>query len=1013
MRLPFPPRLSCLLACGLLLAMAAIPATGATPATAAALPGSQERGFPLIQAYDPALPEADTQNFAIARDPRGFVYVGNGGGVLIYDGAWWRLIPIGKAKSVFSLASDARGRIGVGGVDELGLLMPDDGGTLRYVSLVGHLPAGQRAFGQVFRTTATDKGFAFLTARWLLLWDGSRMTTVATFPGDRPYAAIFPVDDAIVAWTRAGISRLVGTRLEPVPGGEVFRGRRVDLILPANGGLLVSVRGEGLFLFTDGQARPFATAASRWTAEKRLYEGVRLADGRWALGSILGGVLLLRADGTVDQVIDTSVGLADNFVNGAMVDREGSLWLALNNGLARIEVASPLSVIDHRAGLEGSVYAVTRHLGKLWAATAAGLFTTATPGGTERAAGDPKAPEWGLPVRLRAVPGPPPSVWSLLSVDQDLLVGTAYGPYLVRGATARALTGVGQTTVYVLTRSRRDPDRVWLGTSDGLGALRREAAGWRFEGMVPGMTQEIRSIEEGENGVLWCTAELDGLWRVELDSGTVERPARLRHISGDVARLNRIGGRIVATTGEKVLRLDEAKGQLVDDPSFAGMRGKASLVAEDAAGNVWMDSHPPAVALRQGSGWAAKARSLVEVPGHAVLAIVTEPDGVVWLGGDDGLYRYAGISHTQAPALPAPPLAQVTSSGDKLLFGGAPGVTPKAVDLPPYLRRLRIEFAPLSFRAGLRFQTRLEPIDAGWSGPTAEPFAELTRLPPGQYTFHVRTSAPNGEVGPATSWPFRVLAPWYQTRWAIAGWIALALAALTGYARLRSRALRQRAARLEARVAEQTVELRHTVEELQHAHAGLAAANARLEELSLRDELTGLANRRHLRQVLEAEWDRAHRLGAPLAFVLLDLDFFKLLNDTRGHREGDRCLQTIALHLSEALKRPGDLAARYGGEELAVLLPYTDLTGALQVAEQLRDGIERLAIPHTAVPLGHVTASFGVAAVIPAPGQEPEILVEAADLALYRAKTAGRNRVRAAGAEETGEHTVGWAAATR
>jgi diguanylate cyclase (GGDEF)-like protein len=799
-----------------------------------------------------------------------------------------------------------------------------------------------------------------------------------------------------------------------VPGGELFRDRRADVILPAEGGLLVSVRGVGLFLLKDGKAQPFAAAASRWTAEKRLLDGVRLADGRWALGSVLGGVLLLRADGTVDQVIDTSVGLTDNFVNSAMVDREGSLWLALNNGLARIEVASPLSVIDRRAGLEGSVYTVTRHLGKLWAGTAAGLFTTATPGGAERAVDDPKVPEWGLPVRMRAVPGPPPSVWSLLSVDQDLLVGTAYGPYLIRGNTAQELAGIGQKTVYVLARSRRDPDRVWLGTSEGLGALRREAAGWRFEGFVAGSTYEVRSIEEGENGVVWCTTELHGVWRVELDAGDVGKPARWRQIAaGDSVRLNRIGGRILAATGEKVLRLDEAKGQLADDPGLAGMRGTFTNLAEDAAGNVWMTSRPPAVVLRQGSGWAAKPRSLVEVPGHAPNTIATEANGVIWLCGDDGLYRYAGTFHDQASALPAPPLAQVTSSGDRLLFGGAPGVTPKAVDLPPYLRRLRIEFAPLSFRAGLRFQTRLEPIDAGWSDPTAEPFAELTRLPAGQYTFHVRTSGPNGEVGPPTSWSFRVLAPWYQTPWAIAGWIALALAALTGYARLRSRALRQRAVRLEARVAEQTVELRHTVEELQHAHAGLAAANARLEELSLRDELTGLANRRHLRQVLEAEWDRAHRLGAPLAFVLLDLDFFKLLNDTRGHREGDRCLQAVAFHLAESLKRPGDLAARYGGEELAVLLPYTDLTGALQVAEQLRDGIERLAIPHTAVPLGHVTASFGVAAVIPAPGQEPEILVEAADLALYRAKTAGRNRVRAAGAEETGEHTIGWAAATR
>ena len=192
-----------------------------------------------------------------------------------------------------------------------------------------------------------------MTSRWLLLWDGARVTTVATFPGDRPYAALFAAGAESYVWSRAGISRLQGARLEPVPGGEAFRGRRVDQILPADGGLLVSVRGEGLFLLRDGKAEPFAPEASRWTAAKRILEGLRLADGRWALGSVLGGLLLLRPDGTVDQVIDTAAGLPDDFVTGLVTDREGALWLSLNNGLARVEVASPLSVLDRRTGLQG------------------------------------------------------------------------------------------------------------------------------------------------------------------------------------------------------------------------------------------------------------------------------------------------------------------------------------------------------------------------------------------------------------------------------------------------------------------------------------------------------------------------------------------------------------------------------------------------------------------------------------------------------------------------------------
>ncbi len=971
MRLCSSPRLRCVLF-GLLLLAASLPV------------GASERGFPLIQTYDPGLAEANTQSFDVAADSQGLLYVGNGGGVLIHDGAWWRILPIGKAKNVFSLASGADGRIGVGGVDEMGYLAPDAAGSLRYVSLAGLLPPEDRQFGQVMKTLSVRSGFAYLTDRWLRIWDGSRLATVARFPGDRPFAASFGVGAALYVWTRDGLFRLAGTSLQPVAGGEVFRGRRVDMILPADdGGLLVSVRGEGLFLFRDGQAVPFAPAASRWTAEKRLFSGLRLPDGRWALGSILGGVLLLRPDGEMDQVIDTGVGLPDDFVSGMALDREGSLWLALNNGLVRAEVSSPLSMIDHRSGLQGSIYGVARHRGRLWVATSEGLSTVADGAGT-------------------AVPGIPPSAWSLLPVDGDLLVGAAFGVYVVRDGSAREVPGTEQETAFALERSGVDPDRVWVGTGDGLEQIRREGGEWRYQGKIEGVPREVRSLVEGEDGVLWCSTDLDGIIRVEARVDTrVDLPAAGRPKVSPVpesegASLFRVGDRILVARGGQLLRLDERTGTLVADPSFSGLgNSELSLAVEDAEGNLWMDTRPPSLALRRNGGW--ETRPLLEVPARAITALYAEPDGQVWLGSESGLLRYERTSRSQGPALSAPLLARVTTAGNKLLFGGAPGITPTPVELPANVRRLRIDLAPLSFRAGLRYQTRVEPLDTHWNAPTPEPFAELTRLPPGDYTFHARTVGPDGEAGPETAWSFAVQAPWYQTPWAIVLWLALGIALVSGYAQLRSRALRRRAVRLEARVAEQTVELRSTVEELRQAHGELEAANARLADLSLRDDLTGIANRRRLQQVLAEEWSRARRHRRPVGFLLLDLDFFKRLNDTRGHLVGDICLQVVARYLDGAVRRTGDLVARYGGEELAVLLPDTDLDGALELAEELREGIEALAIPNEAAPLGQVTVSIGAAAVVPESGEDPEVLIEIADSALYRAKTEGRNRVRADG----------------
>jgi diguanylate cyclase (GGDEF)-like protein len=966
MPIRFPQRL---LGALLLLAALLAPAAGAVLAP--------ERGFPLIQSYQPSLPEAEPQYFGIARDSRGVLYAANLGGLLIYDGAWWQRVPIGRRLAAFSVASDARGRIAAGGYGDLGLIEPDARGTLRFVSLLDRLPPADRGFDQILRVVPAGPGFAFITDRWLYVWDGSRMTRTATFPGGRPLPLVFPVGGAVYAWSRPGISRLVGARLQPVPGGEIFRDRRVDEILPAGDrGLLVSVRDEGFFLFKNGQAVPFAPEASVWAREKRIISGCPLPDGRWALGSVLGGLLLLRPDGTVDQVIDSQRGLPDDFVGGVVLDLEGALWLSLNNGLVRVEVSSPTSVIDGRMGLRGSIYVLGSYQGHLLVGTATGLFEAA-----------------GSPPGLRLVPGLPPAVWSLLSTGDRLLVGTAFGVYEAGPGAPRLISTADSETVYALARSASDPDLVWAGLGGGLAILRRRGGEWRWEGKIPGVSAEVRTFAEGR-GSLWCGTS-DGVLEIGLPLGA--GAPRIRTLPPrEETNVFRAAGRILAVTAEHSYRIDEDRGTLVNEPLLAG-RGKFTALAEDPAGNLWINTRPLSVAVRERRAW--KPRALPEIPARSVESILAEPDGTIWLGGESQVFRLGGPLQERTASLPAAPLLGRLTEGSRLLFGGAPGASPGVAELPYNGRRLRIEFAPLSFRAGLHYQTRLEPLDTGWSAPTAEPFAELARVPPGEYTFHVRTLGPGGVPGRETSWPFRVKPPWFQSAWAMALWLALALLAVRGWAEIRERTLRQRAARLESRVQEQTVELRAKIEELGRAHSDLAAANARLEEISQRDELTGIANRRRLQQALDDEWSHTRQA---IAFILIDLDFFKLLNDTQGHLAGDLCLQAVAGLVDREARRQGGLAARYGGEELAVLLPGVSLPTALEIAERLRQGIESLAIPHPSAPLGKVTASLGVATLDPNPGGNAEDLIEAADMALYRAKAEGKNRVAAGGVRGKG-----------
>ena len=182
---------------------------------------------------------------------------------------------------------------------------------------------------------------------------------------------------------------------------------------------------------------------------------------------------------------------------------------------------------------------------------------------------------------------------------------------------------------------------------------------------------------------------------------------------------------------------------------------------------------------------------------------------------------------------------------------------------------------------------------------------------------------------------------------------------------------------------------------LQEAKSALEAANLRLESLTRQDALTGLSNRRHFDEALETELRRAMRGATPLALILIDIDHFKLFNDHYGHPGGDDCLRQISGAIAQLSTRPGDVTARYGGEELAILLPNTSQSGALAVAERVLNAVRNLRIAHDNSPCGVVTVSIGVASVI-TPIHDltrSDTFVQAADRMLYAAKRNGRNRI--------------------
>ena len=202
--------------------------------------------------------------------------------------------------------------------------------------------------------------------------------------------------------------------------------------------------------------------------------------------------------------------------------------------------------------------------------------------------------------------------------------------------------------------------------------------------------------------------------------------------------------------------------------------------------------------------------------------------------------------------------------------------------------------------------------------------------------------------------------------------------------------------RLQQLLQQQNLLLQKEIERRIKVENALRQANYELHRLATIDELTGVSNRRQFDKYLEREWRRLARERAPLSLILLDIDYFKRYNDSKGHQAGDNCLEQVAMAIAKTVQRPADLVARYGGEEFAIILPNTDLEGAMYIANKIKGNIRHLNIRHPSSDVSDlITVSQGVSSTIPFTETSPVSLIYDADLALYTAKNQGRDQLTA------------------
>ncbi len=953
--------------CGILGGVALCAAAGA-PLRAA--PG--ERGLRAVRTFGPRDFGARSRCTSVTLSRRGLLYAGNQEGVLEYDGVSWRLIPVANRTIAWSVDVDSHDRVVVGAMEELGLLEPDSHAELRYRSLLPLVPPEARPLGDVLAVHAAGDAVVFRTRSRLLVF---RDETMRLLPEE--VRGSFRVGGEVWVDTASGLRRFDGTGLESASGPPGGVAAPVEALARlADGRLVAAVAGRGLVVREGALESPFGPHAELVTTARPRHAAL-LPDGRLALATARAGILVFDPSGRLDERFDSASGLPFDSVHDLFAAPDGTLWATLEAGLTRVSASSSLSILDARSGLSGIVLSVTRNRGRLHVGTTDGLYVFS-----------PSAGPVALP-RAQRIPGVDGRAFDLLSLDDgSLLVATTEGVFHVRDGRGRPVAGAETLPAYVLAREAGGGSRVWAGLRDGLGVLSPGPGGLVFQGRIPGISTMVRSIVELRPGTLWLGTITSGVIRVEV--GADHLGATVRPVPGGPPEIlcTTVGGRLVLASERGAFRLVGPTLRIEPDPALSSLPA-TSMLREDAAGNLWLGKRPPVVAWRQPTGaYRADPDALSAVAGSDLQAFYSEPDGVVWLGTDAGLLRWESPA-PHAAHEPPPALLRRVTARDRVLYGGTgrPGSTGEPV-LPQRLNALRFEWAGGGSRGPLLFQTRLEGEDEAFSDWSEATTKELTGLGAGRYVFRVRARERNGPAGPETSFAFRVRPSPWRSPVALFAWAILAVTGTWGVAQLRSRTLRLRNRELAARIDERTLQLEQAQLAAEDANRSLAKANARLEALSYLDGLTGAANRRRFDEKLEAEWQRLAGSDGALSLVLVDLDDFRLLNDTHGSQAGDDLLRRVAALAREAARDPSDLVARIGGAQFALLLPGAPAEGATALAKAL---CEAISLRAPGDPLPPATASLGVATARPRTGGRALDLLVASDGALQRARAFGGN----------------------
>jgi serine phosphatase RsbU (regulator of sigma subunit) len=795
-------------------------------------------GIPFIQNYSHRTYNAPEANWAVTQDLRGVMYFGNSEYILEYDGYTWQKIPVPGQSYILSLATSQKGRVYAGGVDDFGHLISDVNGNTIYESLA-HLINDSLTITRVWKIFSHKELVYFCTLQHIFIYNTANKTIdYIDLPRDSFWS--FLVNNSLFTSNyEKGLLVLNSNSIEPALGGDFFIEKDIFSILPwSNDTLLIAATDIGLCFYNNqtGSVSKFnvsqnAQRTSKLIMSNALYAGARIDDNHFAFGTNNDGLFVMNKKGEIVLHVNEDVGLINKIVTNLYFNQQNPnvLWLTLTNGIASINLSSPVRQFSMSSGLNGAIYAIANQDNTLYSATMLGVYFL------EHAK---EASSKFYPVK--GIEGE--RVYSMLSYktgesSSKLLAASVRDIYEIVGNRAIPLNL--NIEAYRLNQSHQNPNLIYVATSRGIRVLRYTSNGFVFERKVFGLENTtVTKVTEDKLGNLWCTT-LTGVKLIDNKGEEIELPSSVKDKTGNIFRFQDevflvLDGNVLQynysnnsfSPSTELNSIFKDKGRIIKD--FFSLTNTSSLAFYECN-----NSSRAAITHKDKGEWQIDTTSLRIIPSMTINTAFQDND-LTFVGGQEGLFIYDGRIDKNFNQPFRSLIRSIIIGGDSLVYKGADGffntISENNLSILQFHSPIDYKHNIITFNFSapyfegeqlVQYQSYLEGFDKGWS-PWEEVYTRTyTNLSEGVYRFYVRATNIYGVHSNEAVFEFKILPPWYRTWWAFMIYIALALAVIWLSIASYTRKLQEDKRRLEAIVKERTAEIVEKNKKIEHQNIAI------------------------------------------------------------------------------------------------------------------------------------------------------------------------------------------------